>query len=168
MAFDKASKSLLWQRVQPPLTQAQEIALIASKALPAKAARSQIKDAISHQAIALHSGSVEWNAYRKRWIMLASASLAGSTTGDLWYAEADSASGPWGRAVCVASHAAASFEAPCQHAFFDQKDGQLIYFEGGYASPAGGSLVPRYESNAVMYRIDLADERLKVLGEQPH
>ncbi len=165
LAFDSASKTLLWQKAHAPLTQALEKKLIAAKSLPASAARGQLTDVISRQSIVLHSGSVQWNAFRKRWIMLASASLASSDAGDVWYAEAAAVSGPWGKVLRIVSHGAARFEAPCHHAFFDQKNGQLIYFEGGFASAVGGDRVPRYDRNQLMYRLDLADERLKVLGE---
>ena len=43
-----------------------------------------------------HGGSVYWNAYRNRWVMITVESF-GSTSvlGEVWYAEADTPLGPW-------------------------------------------------------------------------
>ena len=51
-----------------------------------------------------------------------------------------------------------------QHAFFDQEGGRYVYFEGTYTNMFSGNpcQTPRYEYNQIMYRLDLADERLKM------
>jgi len=48
---------------------------------------------------------------------------------------------------------------PTQHPFFDQDDGQTIYFEGTYANFWGqGSTKAHYDYNQLMYKLDLSRE----------
>src|SRR5262249_10300175 len=52
---------------------------------------------------------------------------------------------------------------PKQHPYFDQEGGRFIYFEGTYSHTFSGNEhpTPRYDYNQIMYRLDLADERLR-------
>ena len=45
----------------------------------------------------------------------------------------------------------------------DQEGGRYIYLEGTYTMAFAGTKTPtpRYDYNQVMYRLDLADERLR-------
>ena len=90
-----------------------------------------------------------------------------SMLGEVWYAEADSPTGPWRYAVKVASHEKYSFYNPKQHPYFDQEGGRIIYFEGTYTHTFSGNEhpTPRYDYNQVMYRLDLGDERLRLAQE---
>jgi len=49
------------------------------------------------------------------------------------------------------------------HSYFDAEGGRIIYFEGTYTHTFSGNPVPtpRYDYNQIMYRLDLADERLR-------
>ena len=110
-----------------------------------------------------HAGSVNWNEFRQKWIMIAEQMNAGSSfSGEIWYAEADSAVGPWRTARRIATHEKQSFYNPVHHPFLDQKEGRYIYFEGTYANTSGthASPTPRYDYNQLMYRLDLSDPRL--------
>lgn len=102
-------------------------------------------------------GSVYWNAFRQRWVLLVSRH-----PGDLWLAEADTPTGPWVYARRVLTHEDYTFYNPTQHPFFDQEGGRRIYFEGTYTDAFSGAKekTPRYNYNQVMYRLDLADPRL--------
>jgi hypothetical protein len=108
-------------------------------------------------------GSVAWNDYRKRWIMIASGKA-----GEIWYSEAKAPTGPWTSAVKILTHDAYNFYNPTQHPEFDQDNGRVIYFEGTYTAEfsAAREKTPRYNYNQIMYRLDLADPRLK-LPEPP-
>ena len=112
--------------------------------------------------MALHRGSVRWNAFRKRWIMICNEIGGTSFLGEVWYAEADAPEGPWLRARRIATHDHYSFYNPVHHAFLDQKGGRIIYFEGTYAQTFSATKVPtpRYDYNQIQYRLDLADGRL--------
>jgi hypothetical protein len=120
-------------------------------------------DAATGKSIKLHRGSVAWNDYRKRWIMIANEIGGSSMLGEVWYLEAPDVHGPWHKAVKIATHDKYSYYNPVHHEFFDQDGGRLIYFEGTYTADFSGSDVrtPRYDYNQLMYRLDLADERLE-------
>ena len=104
-------------------------------------------------------GSVYWNEFRRRWVMLISDRIK---AGEIWFAEGDTPVGPWGYARSVVSHDDYNFYNPTQHPFFDQDGGRLIYFEGTYTAAFSGAKekTPRYDYNQVMYRLMLDDPRL--------
>jgi hypothetical protein len=104
-------------------------------------------------------GSVQWNAFRQRWVMLTS-----SKPGEIWFAEGDTPVGPWVYARRVVSHDNYNFYNPTQHPFFDQEGGRLIYFEGTYTASFSGAKekTPRYDYNQIMYRLALDDARLNL------
>lgn len=136
--------------------------LIASGQLKPQEAMLRLRDRDTGKAITGHTGSVNWNAYRRKWVMLFVEHYGTSLLGEMWYAEADQPLGPWEYAVKIVTHDRYSFYNPKQHLYFDQQDGRLIYFEGTYTQMFSGNPVatPRYEYNQMMYRLDLADARL--------
>ncbi len=115
------------------------------------------------KTVLAHGGSVYWNAYRGRWVMIVVES-SGSTSflGEIWYAEADTPLGPWVYARKIVTHDKYSFYNPKQHPMFDQDGGRIIFFEGTYTTTFSGNPdpTPRYDYNQVMYRLDLSDGRL--------
>ena len=116
----------------------------------------------------MHRGSVAWNAYRNKWIMIACQQGGTSMLGEIWYAESPELTGPWQHAKKIVTHDKYSFYNPVHHPFFDQEDGRLIYFEGTYTTTFSGNAnpTPRYDYNQIMYRLDLADPRLKNVQER--
>ena len=113
----------------------------------------------------MHSGSINWNAHRRKWIQIAvQAGGDSSYLGEVWYSEADSPTGPWRRTRKVVTHDKYTFYNPKHHPFFDQEGGRFIYFEGTYASTFSRAEfpTPRYDYNQMMYRLDLEDPRLKL------
>jgi len=103
------------------------------------------------------SGTVSWNAYRKRWIM-----IAWRVVDSTYYFEGDTPVGPWvyGRRIVKYDHY--TMYNVAHHPFFDQENGRVIYFEGTYTREFSDAPVatPRYNYNQLMYRLDLADPRL--------
>jgi len=112
--------------------------------------------------VLLHGGTVNWNAHRQKWVMIAVELFGTSLLGEIWYAEADKPEGPWPKAVKVVTHEKYSFYNPAHHPFFDQDGGRRIYFEGTYTTTFSGNdnPTPRYNYNQIMYRLDLDDPRL--------
>ena len=112
----------------------------------------------------LHFGSVRWNEFRNCWIAIA-VEQAGKSSylGEVWYGEAPEITGPWRRVRKIVTHDEYSFYNPVQHGFFDQEGGRFIYFEGTYSETFSGNKfpTPRYDYNQIMYRLDLADPRLR-------
>ena len=86
-----------------------------------------------------------------------------SFLGEVWYSEATAPTGPWMRAVKIVTHDRYSFYNPAQHSFFDEEGGRFIYFEGTYSHTFANNekRTPRYDYNQMLYRLDLADPRLK-------
>ncbi len=75
-----------------------------------------------------------WNEFRKHWVLIAVQQFGKpSFLGEVWYAESESPTGPWKRAVKIVTHNRYSFYNPAQHAFFDEDGGRTIYFEGTYS-----------------------------------
>ncbi len=109
--------------------------------------------------VRLHTASVKWNGWRKRWILIG---VQAGALGEVWYAESPALAGPWGRAVKVATHPRYSFYNPVHHDFFDSEAGKVIWFEGTYTREFSGNPVatPRYDYNQLMYRLDLAAPQL--------
>lgn len=154
---------LHWQTANPPVTQADERSLIAAKQMKKEDARMQLQDSSGGGTVTVSSADVAWNAYRKRWVMIASGSAGlGGAGHALWYAESDKAEGPWKLAMKVADEAGTSLDDPSLHPFFDQDGGRWIYFEATVSASTGPSAmrVPRYEQNQMMFRLDLSEERL--------
>ena len=165
LAWSDEAQEYQWQQTHEPITQAKEAALIKSNQLPVQKARLQVQEAITGAPVLIHRSSIQWNAYRQRWIMIATQTGGAlSQLGEVWYAESRSPSGPWNKAVKIASHPKYSFYNPRLHPFFDQEGGKIIYFEGTYTESFSGNPVPtpRYDYNQLMYRLDLGDERLAV------
>ena len=158
--YDPAAKSWKWQREHAPTTQ--------RDAVPAEHARFALKAADGSE-VRIHTASVKWNAWRKRWVLVgvqAGGKGAPSAFGEVWYAESASHEGPWTRAVKVATHPRYSFYNPVHHEFFDSEDGRVIWFEGTYTKEFSGNPTPtpRYDYNQLLYKLDLADPRIGAVG----
>jgi len=105
-----------------------------------------------------HRGSVAWNEYRRRWVMIFCEIGGTSMLGEIWYAESKELLGPWSAARKIVTHDRYSFYNPRHHPYFDRKGGRVIYFEGTYSAAFSGNtvLTPRYDYNQIMYRLDLS------------
>ncbi len=152
-----------WRRDTPAVGPAEQKKLVDSGLLKPDEGLLQLRDADTGQPVAAHSGSVAWNPYRQRWVLITVQSGGHSSLlGEVWYAEADTPLGPWAYARKVVTHDKYTFYNPKQHPYFSQDDGRRIYFEGTYANTFSGNPVktPRYDYNQIMYRLDLEDPRL--------
>lgn len=158
----KKTVAYRWSRSAPPTGPKEEKELIAAGALKAEEAHFLPKDIDSGRTVMMHSGSVNWNPWRKKWILVCSEIGGSSMLGEIWYGEADRPTGPWPRARKIVTHDKYSFYNPAQHPFFDQEGGRIIYFEGTYTAEFSGNQhpTPHYDYNQVMYRLDLDKARL--------
>jgi hypothetical protein len=152
-----------WKRDTDPTSAAEEQELIAAGKIRAEEAWHLPCDVDGGKSVRLQLGSINWNEYRKKWILIAVGGGSTSSLGEVYYAEADSPVGPWPKAKNIITHDKYSFYNPVHHPFFDQEGGRTIYVEGTYASTFSGNTnpTPRYDYNQIMYRLDLADPRLK-------
>jgi hypothetical protein len=154
-----------WKKNTDPVCETEERALIESGRIKPEESRWQITDAATHAPVEFHYGSINWNPYLKKWLWLAVETKGSSFLGEVWLAAAESAVGPWHTATKILTHDHYSFYNPVQHPSFDEQGGRYIYFEGTYADSFSGAPepTPRYNYNQIMYRLDLADPRLKGL-----
>lgn len=116
-----------------------------------------------------HSGSIAWHPGRKRWVTVFMQAFGKpSVFGELWYAEADAPTGPWGTAVKVLSHDNYTFYNPRLHIEFTPAGSSHLFFEGTYTTQFANKPVatPRYDYNQMLYRLNLNDPALKP-AQQP-
>ncbi len=151
-----------WKKQTPIVSQEQQQKLIKSGRMRSDDGLLNLRDVLTGKTVMAHGGSVSWNEYRRRWIMIAVEVMGNSFLGEVWYAEADTPLGPWVYARKIVTHQDYSFYNPKHHPVFDQDGGRIIYFEGTYATTFSGSKdpTPRYDYNQVMYQLDLSDPRL--------
>lgn len=159
----EGSLQYAWKRNAQVLPQEPQNKLINAGRIKPQEALIHLRDADLGKTVLAHGGSVYWNAFRGRWVMIAVESFGSSSyLGEVWYAEADSPLGPWVYARKIVTHDKYSFYNPKQHPMFDKENGRIIYFEGTYTTTFSGNPnpTPRYDYNQVMYRLDLSDRRL--------
>lgn len=121
------------------------------------------------RAITPHTGSIAWNAWRQRWVAIfMEKGGKPSAFGEIWYAEAASPLGPWGRAVKVLSHDDYTFYNPKIQPTFTAPDSPILLFEGTYTREFSGNHqpTPRANYNQVLYRLDL-DSPALAPAQQP-
>lgn len=126
--------------------------------------QANLESAEDGHPVKLHTGSIAWNGYRKRWVtVFMQAYGKPSAFGELWYAEADSPLGPWGKAVKVVTHENYTFYNPRLHPEFTPAESPILIFEGTYTAEFAdhANPTPRYNYNQILYRLDLNDPRLE-------
>jgi hypothetical protein len=170
--LDRDAKGRLrwaWKRNTSAIDPRMEAKLVESGRLAADETRLRLRDAETGKPVVAHRGSTYWNDFRKRWLLIAVELEGSSPLGEIWIAEAESLTGPWGAARKIVTHEKYSFYNPKQHPQFDQQGGRIVYFEGTYTQTFSGNpdATPRYEYNQIMYRLDLGDERLRTPSPSP-
>jgi hypothetical protein len=126
--------------------------------------QESLKSAADGAPVRLHTGSLAWNGFRKRWVTVFMESRGKpSIFGELWYAEADDLTGPWGPAVKVLSHENYTFYNPRLHPEFTPADSPVLIFEGSYTRDFADRPppTPRYDYTQMIYRLDLDDPALR-------
>jgi hypothetical protein len=150
-----------WRKA-PPVTQHDEMRWLKQGLIKREEARFLPRDTDApERTVRMHAGSIHWNAYRNKWVMIAVEQAVDqkspSFLGEVFYSEASSPEGPFLTAIKVATHPGQSFYNPSHQSVFDQNDGRIIYFEGTYCNTFTNSpATPRYNYNQIMYRLDLS------------
>ncbi|MEJ5275559.1 MAG: hypothetical protein WHU94_06585 [Thermogemmata sp.] len=148
-----------WQKEYPPVDAQTEWRWLQTGRLQASETRFCPADhSRPSQRIHLHNGTVRWNPYRQRWLLIA-GQIGGqdSLLGDVWYAEATEPTGPFRQAIRIVQHERYSFYNVCHHPFLDRQGGRFIHLEGTYTAEFSGNPIrtPRYDYNQILYRVDL-------------
>src|SRR5262249_21700471 len=104
-----------WKPNTQVVPQDEQNKLIAAGRMTPGEALLNLRDLETGKTVLAHGGSLYWNAYRGRWVMIAVESF-GSTSflGEVWFAEADTPLGPWVFARKIVSHEKYSFYNPKQ------------------------------------------------------
>ncbi len=150
-----------WKTGTAPAGQEVQTKLLAAKKLRREEVVMMTRDVTTGAPVQAHSGSIAWNPYRKRWLMVFVEDFGASPVGEVWFAEADGPLGPWAFARKIVSHAdpnrSYSFYHPEHHPFFDKDGGRSIFFEATYSTAESSNNVPtpRYDYNQIMYKLDL-------------
>jgi len=151
-----------WKRAAAPIGQKQQNELASAGLIQPEDKWFAPLDVETGKEIFFHSGSIYWNDYRRRWVMVFNELFGSSILGEIWYMEADTPLGPWVYAQKIVTHKKYSFYNSVQHPHFAKHGGREIFFEGTYTAMFSGNEVPtpRYEYNQIMYKLDLADKQL--------
>jgi hypothetical protein len=166
--FDRGPDGRLrysWRADTPAVGPAEQARFVREGKIKEDEALLPLRDVETGKAVMMHGGTVYWNAYRGRWVMVAVEGGGGpSFLGEVWFAEADGPLGPWAYARKVVTHDKYSFYNPKQHPELDKDGGRVIFFEGTYTVSFSGNTdpTPRYDYNQVMYKLDLSDPRLNL------
>lgn len=146
-----------WKRDTAAITFDLQQSLVKRQQLRSDEGWLKLQDVDSGKIIEAHRGSVTWNGYRKRWILITTQIRGTSMLGEVWYAEANEPQGPWINARKIVTHDKYSFYNPKQHPQFAAEGGRIVFFEGTYTQTFSGNTdaTPRYEYNQIMYRLDL-------------
>lgn len=101
--------------------------------------------------------SLNWNRFHRRWI-----AIIWHLLGDVWYAEADTPTGPWSYARKIISHTTQTFYWPGQIEPLDANDGRRIYVMGTYTQTfqQNPEKTPRYDYNQLLYGLSLDTPQL--------
>jgi hypothetical protein len=135
-----------------------------ASAWEALAPQAGLESAADARPVKPHSGSIAYHAFRKRWVTVFMEAFGKpSVFGELWYAEADAPTGPWGKAVKVLSHDNYTFYNPRLHPEGARADSPVLLFEGSYTVQFADrpAPTPRYDYTQILYRLDLDDPALK-------
>jgi hypothetical protein len=153
-----------WRRNTAPVGQREQEALIRAGWMKPGEKWFQLTDPDTGKPILYHGGSIYWNEWRRRWVIIFGELFGTSVLGEIWYAEGDTPLGPWGYAKKIITHTDYSFYNPVQHPHFAKAGGRVIFLEGTYTRTFSGTLIPtpRYEYNQIMYKLELDDPRLVV------
>lgn len=151
-----------WKRDTTQLWPAEIAKQTAAGTLKPEDALFHIQDCDTGKAVLYHGASVNWNPYRKRWVMILSELFGTSCLGEVWYLEADTPVGPWVYARKIITHDDYTFYNPRHHRFFDKDNGRVIFFEGTYTTSFSGAKdsTPRYDYNQIMYKLELSSPKL--------
>ncbi len=150
---DKDGKLIYaWKPDTDPVNYDQQVQLIKDGLIQPEEAWIQLTDINTGERLPnVGRGSVYWNNYRKKWILITGAM-------DTWFSEGDTPIGPWVYARKVAEHKSFLYN-PTQQPIFDQNNGEDIFFEGTFTKfLSAEERVPRYDYNQITYKLSLSNK----------
>ena len=155
-----------WRTDATPLDAEREADLIKTGRLTRAQSRYVLSEHATKRMVIPHRGSVCWNDFLKRWVLVFTAiHETDSMLGELYITAGTTPTGPWSPCIRIATHPRYSFYNPVHHGWLDQQRGKVITIEGTYTISFSGNSVPtpHYEYNQLTYQVDLSDTRLAFL-----
>ena len=144
-----------WKKDVPRLNYPKQRELISEGLISLEESHIHTIDMNTGEEVDVSRGSISWNPYRQRWVLIAGKQ-------DVWYGEADTPVGPWVYVTKVASHDQ-FFYNPVHHSFLDQEGGRRIFFQGTFTKFFSKEPpIPRYDYNQLMYGLSLDLPHLQV------
>lgn len=133
----------------------------------------RLRDVESGQLVLAAQVGIAWNPYLNLWVNIIQQKFGDTTAGEIWFATSRSPEGPWEHCRKVATHHMArdsypnnhnDLYNPVQHYELMQQGGRVVYFSGTLVNTFSGNTwsTPYYNYNNIMYRLDLADKRLRL------
>jgi len=110
-------------------------------------------------------GSIAFSGYRSTWVCVFTQRFGKpSPLGEIWYAESEEPTGPWGHAVKITTHNNYTFYNPRLHPELTPTNSPVLLYEATYARQFAKhpQATPRHDYNQVLYRLDLDDPALKL------
>ena len=162
-----------WVRGGKPVNAKRAGELVKAKTINAEESPYGLKDVDSDKHIAIASGGFAWNDYLKCWLYVFGQQAGDSLLGEVWISTANSPEGPWSACRKVATHAMEKnnndFYNVVQHYELSRENGRYVYFSGTFVNTFSGNPwpTPYYNYNNILYRLDLADPRLKLPPPPP-
>ncbi len=146
-----------WKHNTDALGWKEEETLVKAGSLKQKERLLHFRDVETGKTVNPASGSAYWNGYLHKWVMILQEVGGTSLLGEVWYAYADTPTGPWVYARKVVTHNNYSFYNPTQDPYLDSDGGKRIHFEGTYTQTftQNADPTPRYEYNQIMYALSL-------------
>lgn len=164
---DKRAPIWRWRSDASPIDSEREASLIKRGKLAREQCKFLLTEHATKRMVIPHRGSVRWNAFVQRWVLVFTAiNEPDSMLGELYIAAATMPSGPWTPCIRIATHPRYSFYNPVHHSWLDKQRGKVMTIEGTYTMSFSGNSVPtpHYEYNQLTYEIDLSDKRLAFLA----
>ena len=160
-----------WRSDGTPIDSEREASLIKRGTLAREQCKFLLTEHATKRMVIPHRGSVRWNAFIQRWVLVFTAiNEPDSMLGELYIAAATTPTGPWTPCIRIATHPRYSFYNPVHHSWLDKQRGKVITIEGTYTMSFSGNSVPtpHYEYNQLTYQVDLSDVRLAILTSNIH
>lgn len=156
-----------WKKNTATLSNREQKELIDAGLMKPEESPHYLVNVLDNTPVTLHSATVAFNRFRQRWVLIGLEIDGTSKLGEVWYSEARDPEGPWRFGIKIVTHNRYTFYNPRHHPFLDTAGGRYIHFEGTFANSLAGheQTTPRYEYNQIMYRLDLADPRLKPVAD---
>jgi hypothetical protein len=107
-----------------------------------------------------HTGAIAYHPWRKRWVTVFMQRFGKpSGLGEIWYAEAEQPTGPWGTAVKIMTHDKYTFYNLRMHIDWTPRGSPALYYEGTYTALFTDikEPTPYYDYNQILYLLDLDD-----------